>query len=335
MKFNHLLLLTLLSLVYACSTDFDLEAEWKDIPVVYSFISTQDTAHYVRVQKAFLEPGGDANQIATISDSIYYQNITVSLENVETGQSYVMEKVDGALEGYPKDDGFFANEPNVLYKLKADVINLQGGDEVRLVLNRGDDLPEVTAETRVIGKIDTVINRPPNLITSLLYTQSIFFDWKPDPLTQIFDIRLECRYQEISLANPSQVENKVATVIVDRNFLNEGNEPRLGTAITGANFYQGIAGQIEVNPNVYRVFKAMDLYITGAGDEFYQLIRVAQANTGITSSQSVPTYTNLSEGLGIFSSKYQLVKRNIRLDNVALDTLIGGIYTKQLDFRKN
>ena len=45
----------------SCETDVVLEGEWKDIPVVYAFLSIQDTAHYVRVEKAFLQPGGDAN----------------------------------------------------------------------------------------------------------------------------------------------------------------------------------------------------------------------------------------------------------------------------------
>ena len=50
----------------ACSTDFQLEGEWSDIPVVYGFVSIQDTAHYIRVQRAFLEPGGNANEIGQL-----------------------------------------------------------------------------------------------------------------------------------------------------------------------------------------------------------------------------------------------------------------------------
>nr|HQU58973.1 hypothetical protein [Saprospiraceae bacterium] len=69
-------------IIGACSTDFELEAAWKDIPVVYSFISVQDTAHYVRIEKAFLEPGGNAIEIAKIADSIYYSNISVELEKL-------------------------------------------------------------------------------------------------------------------------------------------------------------------------------------------------------------------------------------------------------------
>ncbi|KAA3638695.1 MAG: hypothetical protein DWQ02_04770, partial [Bacteroidetes bacterium] len=76
MKNIGLILLATLSIT-ACTTDFQLEGEWKDIPVVYGFISVADTAHYIRVEKAFLEPGGDANQIAQIADSLYYDNATV------------------------------------------------------------------------------------------------------------------------------------------------------------------------------------------------------------------------------------------------------------------
>ena len=72
-----ILLLVLVMGWSACSTEVNLEAEWKDIPIVYGFLNIQDTAHYVRVQKAFLEPGGDALEIAQNSDSIYYDEVTV------------------------------------------------------------------------------------------------------------------------------------------------------------------------------------------------------------------------------------------------------------------
>ena len=73
MKINHLLFLALLTGTLfwsACETDFQLEGEWKDIPVVYAFLTQQDTASSVRVERAFLEPGGNARDIAQIPDSI-------------------------------------------------------------------------------------------------------------------------------------------------------------------------------------------------------------------------------------------------------------------------
>ena len=71
---------------------------------------------------------------------------------------------------------------------------------------------------------------------------------------------------------------------------------------------------------------------TGAGDALYQFVRVSRANTGITSAQSIPTYSNVDGGLGIVTSRYTTVRQGIVLADEALDSLRTGIYTRNLNF---
>ncbi|MBK8555265.1 MAG: hypothetical protein IPL65_05590 [Lewinellaceae bacterium] len=59
-------------LLSTCSNDFEITAPWKSYPVVYAFLSAQDTAHYVRIEKAFLSPDKSALAVAQIADSLYY-----------------------------------------------------------------------------------------------------------------------------------------------------------------------------------------------------------------------------------------------------------------------
>lgn len=70
---------------------------------------------------------GDANQIAQIPDSLYYDNATVQIKNIDTGEVFDLEKVDGNLEGYQRDAGVFADAPNYLYKIKAEEAGFEGG----------------------------------------------------------------------------------------------------------------------------------------------------------------------------------------------------------------
>ena len=66
---------------FACSNEFTLTEKWKDIPVVYGFLDQKDTAHYVRVEKAFLDPLTSALTIAkNFPDSLYYKDAAVYLE---------------------------------------------------------------------------------------------------------------------------------------------------------------------------------------------------------------------------------------------------------------
>ena len=82
-----------------------------------------------------------------------------------------------------------------------------------------------------------------------------------------------------------------------------------------------------------RFFDGFDIYVTGAGEELLEFVRVSQANTGITSAQSIPTYTNVSDGLGIFTSRSQVLRSGLQLNSIALDSLREGIFTRDLNFQ--
>lgn len=107
---NKFLVLTLASLFIwsACSNDFEVAAPWKDIPVVYGLLSIDDEFHYIRVEKAFLDPDANALEIARVPDSLYYQNISVQLERVSNGQLFDMQRVNGEDVNIPREDGIFA-----------------------------------------------------------------------------------------------------------------------------------------------------------------------------------------------------------------------------------
>jgi hypothetical protein len=76
----------------------------------------------------------------------------------------------------------------------------------------------------------------------------------------------------------------------------------------------------------------MDIQIWCAGHELEEFVKIAQANTGITSTQDIPTYTNLSEGLGIFTSRNVATHTGFKIGTVTLDSLRNGIVTKDLNF---
>ena len=321
-----------IALISSCTTDFDLEAEWRSIPVVYGFFSIQDTAHYLRLERAFLEPGGNATQIAQISDSIYYDNVLVQVEKVETGEIFTLEEVDGAQEGYPKEEGAFATDAHILYKLPAEVAGFEPGDEMRLLIDRGDNLPIVTAETRMAGIVDSIRTTPSINIAKWLYTQNMRFGWSTDTENKIFDLRVVVKYREF-LPDSQEPEFKELEWVIDDAIINDDDDDQIFYEVSGLSFYNYLGQNIPEVDGVVRFLDAMDMYVTGAGRELFEFRRVAQANSGITSAQSIPVYTNLSEGRGVFTSRYQMYRPNIRVVNEARDSLINGIYTKHLNFR--
>lgn len=328
-NFSYLVLVTLF--FSACTTDFQLEGEWKDIPVVYGFISVTDTAHYVRVEKAFLEPGGDANKIAQIPDSLYYDHATVQIKNIDTGEIFDLEKVDGNLEGYQRDAGVFANAPNYLYKIKAEQAGFEGGENIQIIVNTGNDEKLIKGETKVLEPIVPSENLPNQSLALDDYDRILTIQWGHGEETKIFDLRMIVRYKE-SVPNTSDYVDKSVEWLLDRRLLNDDKRTKSSFKFAAEEFYKFLGQAIDENPAVERTNLRVDINIVGGGAEFLEYLTISDANLGITSSNQVPVYTNLSEGYGIFTSKGFAAREGLYLNVVALDSLESGIYTKLLNF---
>ena len=318
----------------ACTTDFDVAAEWKDIPVVYGFLNVTDTAHYIRVEKAFLDPEGDAFQIAEIADSLYYgDEVAVQLELLETGDVYTLEKVDGTLEGYPREEGPFAETPNYLYKVSAAELDLEGGEAIRFKINRGDNQDPIIADTRVLQELEPIDNVPPDEL-NLAYNNFPRISWRMGEFAQIFDIRMTFHYRESDPDNPSQFINKSVTWVLEDQLLRESDATSRQTiTFLGESFYTFIGSAVEGTSDRIRLFDQIELTVTAAGQELADFLEITLANTGITSSQVVPTFTNLSDGRGIFTSRSSFTRSGIGLNFQSLDSLRNGIHTQHLNFQ--
>ncbi len=327
-------LFALIWLTISCSNDFELEAAWRDIPVVYGFLSQQDTAHYIRVEKAFLEPGGNADKIAQIADSLYYdEQVEVQLERPASGQTFLMQRVNGTAEGYPREAGVFATQPNILYKIPATTINLRAGETIRLTINRGEGKTPVTAETTVLGDI-TLRETNPLTPVNFAYDRKVNFAWNTDDFAQIFDLRLVIHYLESEPGNPNDLVAKELVWVLADDLLRDNNSAsRFSFEIEGVELYKFLAANLEPVSDRIRIFQTFDIHVTGAGAELVEALRVLRINAGITSAQAIPTYTNLSEGRGIFSSRTTAIRTGLTLNFTAQDSLRNGMLTRDLNFR--
>ena len=72
-------------MLVSCKKSLDVNADWKDVTVVYGILNQSDTIHYIKITKAFLGPG-DALEYAKNPDSSNYPDILkVSLNEYTNG----------------------------------------------------------------------------------------------------------------------------------------------------------------------------------------------------------------------------------------------------------
>ena len=67
----YLMLISFSLIFSSCETDFDVNAQWHEIMVVYGLLDQSQSRQYIRVNKAYLGEG-DAFQMGSISDSINF-----------------------------------------------------------------------------------------------------------------------------------------------------------------------------------------------------------------------------------------------------------------------
>lgn len=332
---NNLFFAFLLSTLLwsACSNDFDVTAPWKDIPVVYGLLDLDADVHYIRLEKAFLDPDRSALADAQIVDSLYYDNATVQLIRKSNDQAFTMTRVDGndSNVGLTREVGIFAQAPNWLYRVSGSQIDLQEGEEIEISIDRGNGLPLVTALTTIQGPMKKVapfgnnFDFVPNFPTSI--------SWAASEEAKIFDIKLVINYAEFPRDAPDQVEQKSLEWIWAKGITFDVFSNSYKIEREGIEFYSVLASSLADDPNIDRIFIDMDLIVESGGTELERYINVALANTGITGSQELPSYSNMSEGMGIFSTQSTLTVKGMLLSTGTRDTLANGPITKHLNFQ--
>ena len=215
---KYIAYLIIFTIFVSCDNELDVVEDFKDIPVVYGFISLSDTAQYIRVERAFIDQSTSGLELAQIPDSLYYSNAKVTLEHAKTGTQYEMTRVDGNLEGYVRDEGVFAQSPNYLYKLRNADINLIAEDEYKFILNRGEGFDVIETTTVLIGESDL---RVPNVKTgSPISFNSIAFTkltWSGSPAAKIYNVNFDFNYQEREASSSNVFEKKSVTWKAIRN----------------------------------------------------------------------------------------------------------------------
>lgn len=309
----------------ACNNELDLIEDGADIPVIYALIknSELDTAQYFRIERAFIDKETSALIIAQNPDSLYYPNANVVLTNKKRNESYTLTRVDGNEEGYVRDEGVFAQSPNYLYKIKNEDMNFDEGAEYEITLDRGGDFSLVTATTTLLNKL--TISKP-DVGGKLAFNdiQSLEFKYFTNDDIKSFDVQLFFNYVEVK--NGVSVQ-KTAVWDMAKNI--DKNEVKKN----GIDFLGFVKSKIDEDPDAIRIFKNIDFKVTAAADEISDYINIVQANLGITSSQEVPKYSNLSEGYGVFSNIKESINSGISLTPITMDSLRDGRFTKNLNFQ--
>ena len=312
--------------VVSCSNEIDLNDDFIEYPVTYGVLNPNDTVQYIRIERLFGAIGQSALEVAKNPDSIYYANITVILKDETNSEETELEKIDGNEFGLIREEGVFAESPNYLYRVTNSEQKIIPGRKYSLIVldSRNDTLTSATIE--IIRDINIYI---PNASRPVKFAYISFFNtaWEGGTNAGYFDLIMEINIKERDINGDNKWKDtilywKVGQYIGGQNF-----------RFQGLDFYRFLGDNLTFDPDIRRKFINFNLIVRGVGRELKEYIDILNFDKGISSSQQLPIYTNMSYGFGVFSSLNTTMKGPFTLEqDETIDSLKSGIYTRQLFF---
>ncbi len=346
MRINKLIpeviLLISSTFILSCNSEFEPHIFSESTPVVYGVINPQDSLYQIKLTKSFIGPG-NAYNYAQIPDSIYYDDARVFLES-RNFRGIVIDNVElFPIEIEPRKPGIFAQTPNIVYqtdfksiRLRPEILAQDGITfEVDLfLLVQLPDQPELI-ESRTRLKPEPKIINPRAFFQKVYFYGEVpfFMEWTHTSPDTYFEIKVVIHYREILETGERETE---AHWILTGIQLNEHSFPGgVKTFYTyyfrPENFYSQIRAAIPIDPEVKgRAIISVDFIILtsdGAIKDYNEIGRVADDYHGTS-------YTNILNGLGLFSSYNTKGVFGQRLGQRELDSLALGTYTRHLNFSR-
>lgn len=314
---------------FSCKNEIDVLDDYREVMAVYGLLNPADTAHYIKVNRAFLG-SENAFVMAQQYDSFNYSHDEIAAYIERWLNGTLMQTIPLVKDStIPKDDGAFYSPGQVLYKTTVPILQ-DGSDYVLHARNTRSGLT-VSSKTKIVSNIVVVTPKTGQSVN--FYSSSIYSTkYLTAANGRMFSVTLRFHYKEIFSQDTSQKADKY----VDLIFTTQKTNSLLGgqtfeQTIPAETFYRSVKSLIPVKSTVFRRFKYLEFIYSAAADEFATYIDVNQT-TGATFGDK-PFYTNIDGGIGLFSSRYNHYLKNIGLNSESLDSLKNGVHTKNLNFQ--
>ena len=319
-----ILLFSCFLLFESCSTDLEVNAEWKETAIVYGLLDVNDSVHYIKINKAFLNEDLNALEIAQNSDSLFIDSLIVTITNLSTDQIYTLVK-DNSI---PKDPGIFANNVNYLYRL--DLI-LDPNQDYRLDISSPKTGKHYTSRTNLVHRTTPLF---PNPTTTFDISAERRFpvNWRTARNAKVYELHLLLYYTEINVLDTNIREEKTINWIVAsqlRTTQLTGNQT-ISETFKGTQWFDFLANNIAVDTTVMRRPQKVDFIYYGGGEELDLYLSINQPSLSIV--QKRPEYSNIENGLGIFSSRNTTVLEGLDISDTLKASLKGYEKTRPLNF---
>lgn len=323
----------------SCSSDIDLYADYKDVPIIYGMLNARADTNYIKITRAFCGTNDnpiDANEVALISDSSNYPDKlyvriielknTYGMQYQPTGRAFLLDTITI----HNKEEGvFYSPDQVVYYTTESFNTNSESARyRYRLVVVKPDG-DTVTALTNMVGDEDF------SIVTRSLSFQStpseafgnIYF--RADGIAPLYEVGIQFNYLEQMAGHgirEKHVKRSFGTRPITEFNKIEGSENSYYLEYSVNWLFNALANAIgsdtiidPEHPNVARYIDDFVITISAAGEDLYYYYLSNQAQEG-NAAGFVSVYSNIEGGYGVFSSR-STIRKVVGLSKNTLDEL--------------
>ena len=315
MKKIYLLVSVFTIIFTSCDTEFDVNAEWEEVTVVYGLLDAGDEmkTQQIKISKAFLGKM-DALQMAQYADSINFDQGELAVKVIRVKNNGIRDTI--ALDEVPtlRNDGVF-NDSIIVYTFENNNF-LNSNSEYELLIKNNITGNEVSSTTNIIsefnfdmgagfpfGFIETWI--PGNPSATKFSSTVVTWGNSTDNGVQ-YQIELIFNYNENDIA-----KNLIytSTVLEETNIFE----------FEGEKIFNFLKNELVKDPLIERKFLSIDLIMTVGSEDLKTYRIINEEITGIV--QERPQFTNINNGIGLFSSRFTKNRENFQLANRTIQYL--------------
>ena len=311
-----LVILTILNLV-ACDNKLDINAPYKQIPVIYGFVNKNEAFQFIRVQKVFQNSVDiNAKDAAKISDSLYLPNLSVQIIYIKSNGRDTVNCT--RIDSIDKNAGFFANDKNFIYRsdyyvIQSDVIKADLLVKDTILGNEYTLLEPI----QIIGGQE-IASR--NITVSDDPAKRINFIYSLNRSAYIVDAAIRLKYYEYPIANPTSVVLKYYDYYLQSGLITSLLPDEVSIRIISKVLLDDWRSYFKNQPkDVNRKFASVEYVTWGAGPEFLEIQEISKPNVSFVQKRT--DYSNIKNALGIFAARTMNVQTDVTFDPASIDLI--------------
>ncbi len=318
---RSLLILLLSGLLFlGCESDIVVFQEDITTPVVYCLLDQDQPIQSLRLSRSY--SSYRASEPPDSPDSINLKRaLDIALEQVKGG--VVEKRVFFKPVDIEKDSGFFPLTEHWIYQTDMEILS---DTRYNLIIYLDDSDKIVYSTCTTVAPFE--ITNPAYPLIRNLHFQTDHnpqFYWTGSVNAGIYQLGFILHYDEISA---TEMERKKVDLSFNTKFVADESARFINQSINSNQFYIKLNEQLISDPGLLRKFVGIDSYIVCGGTELAYLVKLQ------TSGQtfSLMEYTNILNGIGVFSSILSRQTNGFILTDQTIDSLAYGHYTYDLNF---